>query len=128
MADARPQYQILVVEDTIPMAKLTIMTLQRGGFETIFHAEDGETAIEFLENNEPDLILLDLNLPGISGWGVMEFMESKYSAVIIPVIVTTAMGDSANRVVGKLQNVYKYMVKPFTPHDLIESVEDALNI
>lgn len=128
MADGRPQYQILVVEDTLPMAKLTMMTLQRGGFETIFHAEDGETAIEFLENNAPDLILLDLNLPGISGWGVMEFMESKHGSGNIPVIVTTAMGDSANRVVGKLQNVYKYMVKPFTPHDLIESVEEALNI
>jgi DNA-binding response OmpR family regulator len=128
MLNGRSQYQILVVEDTAPMAKLTMMALQRGGFETFFHAENGEVAIEFLENNMPDLILLDLNLPGVSGWGVMEFMEHKYGTNNIPVIVTTAMGDSANRVVGRLQNVYKYMVKPFTPHDLIEAVESALNL
>ena len=128
MSDGREHARILVVEDTLPMAKLTIMTLQRGGFEAIFHAEDGEAAIEFLENNEPHLVLLYLNLPGVSGWGVAEFMERRYGAGTIPIIVTTAMGDSANRVVGKLQNVYKYMVKPFTPHDLIESVETALGL
>jgi DNA-binding response OmpR family regulator len=128
MLNGRSEYQILVVEDTLPMAKLTMLTLQRAGFEAFFHAEDGETAIDFLEDNLPHLILLDLNLPGISGWGVMDFMEAQYGTDTIPVIITTAMGDSANRVVGRLQNVYRYMVKPFTPQDLIEAVEDALDI
>jgi DNA-binding response OmpR family regulator len=128
MSDGREQAQILVVEDTEAMAKLTMMTLKRGGFETVFHAADGEAAIEYLEQNEPHLILLDLNLPGISGWGVAEFLEHRYGAGNIPVIVTTAMGDSANRVVGRLQNIYRYMVKPFTPQDLIETVEAALGL
>lgn len=128
MSDGRELARILVVEDTEAMAKLTMMTLRRGGFETIFHAEDGEVAIEFLEQNEPHVVLLDLNLPGISGWGVAEFMERRYGSGTIPIIVTTAMGDSANRVVGRLQNVFRYLVKPFTPQDLIATVEEALGL
>jgi DNA-binding response OmpR family regulator len=127
MAEARSEYEILVVEDTPQMAKLTLLSLKRGGFEGI-HVEDGETAIEFLNEKLPNLMLLDLNLPGLSGWDVLEHLVSKHGANAVPVIVTTAYGDSANRVVGKLQEVYKYMVKPFTPMALIEAVEGALGI
>jgi len=127
MAEQRSSYEILVVEDTPAMAQLTMLTLQRGGFKAI-HVEDGETAIEFLGDNLPHLILLDLNLPGISGWDVMEFLVNTHGEGKVPVIVTTAYGDSANRVIGKLQDVYKYMVKPFKPLDLIANIEGALGI
>jgi DNA-binding response OmpR family regulator len=127
MVEARTEYEILVVEDTPQMAKLTLLSLQRGGFQGI-HVEDGETAIEFLNEKLPNLVLLDLNLPGLSGWDVMEHLVNKHGANAVPVIVTTAYGDSANRVVGKLQEVYRYMVKPFTPTALIEAVEGALGI
>jgi DNA-binding response OmpR family regulator len=127
MAEARTDYQILVVEDTPQMAKLTLLSLKRGGFEGIL-VEDGETAIEFLKDKIPNVILLDLNLPGLSGWDVMEYLVTTHGPEAVPVIITTAFGDSANRVVGKLQQVYKYMVKPFTPMALIEAVEGALGI
>ena len=127
MADERTDYEILVVEDTPLMAQLTLMTLQRGGFRAV-HVEDGETAVEFLKEKAPNLMLLDLNLPGMSGWEVMEYLVNTHGAGSVPVIVTTAYGDSANRVVGKLQSVHKYMVKPFEPVALIEAIEQALGI
>lgn len=127
MSAPRSDYKILVVEDTPAMAQLTILTLQRGGFQAI-HVEDGETAIEYLSEKLPHLILLDLNLPGISGWDVMEYLVNTHGEGKVPVIVTTAYGDSANRVIGKLQHIYKYMVKPFKPLDLIANVEGALGL
>jgi len=128
MAIERADYNILVVEDTPPMAKLTLMSLERAGFTGTTLAEDGETAIDFLKEQSPHLVLLDLNLPGISGWDVMEYITDTHGANHFPVIVTTAFGDSPNRVVGRLQNVFKYMVKPFSPQDLTSSVETALGI
>lgn len=127
MSDSRSSFDILVVEDTPAMAKLTLLTLQRGGFSAI-HVEDGETAIEFLGQQMPHLILLDLNLPGISGWDVMQYLTDTHAESEVKVIVTTAYGDAANRVVGKLREVYKYMVKPYQPLDLIATVEGALGI
>lgn len=123
----RSNYNILVIEDTPAMAELTVLTLERGGFNAIL-AEDGESAIKYLGDNLPHLILLDLNLPGLSGWDVLQFLTKTHGVGRVPVIVTSAYGDSANRVIGKLQNVHKYMVKPFKPLDLLASVEDALGL
>jgi len=127
MAQARSDYCILLVEDTPEMAQLTMLTLKRIGF-TANHIDDGLKAVEFLQAQRPDLILLDLNLPGLSGWQVMEHLVEIYGANSVPVIVTSAMGDSANRVIGKLQDVFQYLVKPFPPSALMQAVEKALNI
>ncbi|MEM9954011.1 MAG: response regulator [Chloroflexota bacterium] len=127
MSDNRSDYKILVVEDTPAMAQLTLLTLQRGGFQAV-HVEDGETAIDFLTDKLPHLILLDLNLPGVSGWDVMQYVIKTHGTGKVPVIITTAYGDNANRVIGKLQDVHKYMVKPFKPLDLIATVEEALGL
>ena len=116
----RSDYTILVIEDTPAMADLTMLTLQRGGFDAVL-AEDGESAIKYLGDNLPHLILLDLNLPGVSGWDVMQFLTTTHGSGSVPVIVTSAYGDSTNRVIGKLQNVHKYLVKPFKPSELFSS-------
>jgi two-component system alkaline phosphatase synthesis response regulator PhoP len=127
MANDRSDFLILLVEDTPEMAQLTQLTLQRYGFES-YHVADGDQAIAFLREYRPHLVLLDLNLPGISGWQVLEYMTDLYGEGSVPVIVTTAQGDSANRVIGKLQEVVRYLVKPFAPNQLAEAVEKALGI
>jgi DNA-binding response OmpR family regulator len=127
MATERANIQVLVVEDNPQMAQLTTMSVERGGF-SVTHVEDGESAIEYLSDHQPHLVLLDLNLPGVSGWDVMDFISKTYGSQQFPVIVTTAYGDTANRVVGKLQGVYKYLVKPFKPTELMEIVEEALQL
>lgn len=123
MSEAEPI--ILIVEDSPEYAMLTQTMLKRFGYVT-HHAADGEDAVVYLESHKPALVLLDLNLPGMSGWDVLEHLVEIHGKDVIPVVVTTAYSDSANRVVGKLQEVYKYLVKPFSPAELRETVEGAL--
>lgn len=123
---SRSDYDILVVEDTLEFAKLTLLTLERYGYDNAHHAENGEEALRYIEEKRPACVLLDLNLPGKSGWQVLDELKAKHGE--LPVIVTTAQSDHANRVVGKLQEVYKYLVKPFSPQDLVKTIDDALGL
>ncbi|MCU0514945.1 MAG: response regulator [Anaerolineae bacterium] len=118
---------ILMVEDTPEFAQLTRLTLKRIGLSVV-HAPTGEEAVAYLQQQQPHLLLLDLNLPGMSGWQVLEHMVALYGAGSVPVIVTSAYSDGANRVIGKLQNVYKYLIKPFQPRELLLTVQQALNL
>lgn len=121
------EIEVLIVEDTPEFARLTQLTLKRIGLSS-HHAMDGENAVDYLQKHRPDLVLLDLNLPGMSGWQVLDQIIALYGERTIPVIVTTAYSDGANRVIGKLQNVYKYMIKPFQPRELILVVQQALGL
>lgn len=127
MTDNRSDYTILVVEDTELLAQLIIDSLKHAGFQAV-HAIDGEAALEYLATTTPDLMLLDLNLPGLSGWDVMKHMVAEKGEDAVPVIVTTAYGDPANRVIGKLQHVKDYLVKPFEVPALIRTVEEVLGL
>lgn len=120
-------YVVLVVEDTVEFAKLTMMMLQRIGLKSV-HAEDGDAAVEYITHNRPDLVLLDLNLPGASGWEVLEHLYAMHGDRSVPVIVTSAYSDGANRLVGRLQDVRHYLIKPFPAQALTQSVMEALNL
>jgi len=117
---------ILIVEDTPDFARLTQLTLKRFGYES-YHVIDGEEAVAFMDEGRPDVVLMDLNLPGMSGWQVLEYLNYRFGEGNVPVIVTSAYSDTANRTMGKLQGIYKYLIKPFSPQDLVETIEEALN-
>lgn len=123
---AKSQPIILIVEDTLDFAEMTMHILERIGIQA-FHTMTALEAIDFINQQCPDLILLDLNLPGMSGWEVLKHLNES-NIENVPVIVTSAYSDSANRLVGKLQNVYKYMIKPFPPQDLMQTVREVLNL
>ncbi|PJF40666.1 MAG: response regulator [Chloroflexi bacterium] len=120
--------QVLIVEDTQDTADLMMLTLQRLGVET-FHAPDGYVALEFLENNTPDLMLLDIGLPGMSGWDVLEAIKEHDPDNSFPVIVLTAFADPTNKLIGKFQNrVHQYITKPFEMKHLQEVVREVLSL
>lgn len=123
MADKRT---ILLVEDTPELAGFIVLALKRLGYEPVHH-DTGEAAVVYLDQSCPDVVLLDLNLPGMSGWEVLEAMNKRWGKDKIPVIVMTAYSDSANRVIGKLQNVCDYLVKPFKIDTLRQTIERALD-
>lgn len=124
---AAEQPIILIVEDTLDFAQMTIHALRRIGLE-VTHVTNAEDANLFISQQRPDLVLLDLNLPGKSGWEVLKYLKSTYGEDKVPVIVTSAYSDGANRLVGKLEDVYRYMIKPFPPQDLLATVRAALNM
>lgn len=120
-------YRVLIVEDKHEFANIARVVLTRAGIDS-HHAATGEAAIAWLQTERPDLILLDLYLEdNITGWNVLECATEKYGQNSIPVIVTTAHNDPANRLVGKLQDIAGYLVKPFTGQQLLDAINVARN-
>lgn len=120
-------FNVLLVEDTLMLAEMIMEALKKVPEIDTHLSTNGNAAVEYLDRHQPDLVLLDLNLPGRSGWQVMEFMKNKYGDGI-KVVVMTAQSDSANKLVGKLQGVEKYMVKPISPQEMISTIREVLQI
>lgn len=126
-APGQRHLHILLVEDEPDFAQMTMTILKHYGYEA-HHALTARKAITHLQENKPDLILLDLNLPGQSGWQVLEETRRLYGQCGVPVIVTTAYSDEMNRLVGWLHKVDHYLVKPFTPVELKRVIERVLGV
>ena len=118
----------LIIEDTPDLADLLEVTLKRLGLQVMV-ARRGSHALNQIEEAMPDVILLDIHLPDMTGWKVLEALKEKRGlpgAKNPAVIVITAYGDPANRLVGKLQGVHQYLVKPLKPEEVEEVVQRAL--
>lgn len=114
--------KILVVDDEDRIRRLIRMYLEREDF-LIEEAEDGEEALELALNNDYDLILLDVMMPEMDGIEVCEELRKEKST---PVIMLTAKGEEANRVQGFEVGADDYIVKPFSPREVILRVKAIL--
>lgn len=119
---------VLIVEDTTELAEVIQATLERMNMKTVHETHGSKALSRFAELN-PDVVLLDIGLPDISGWQFLEGMKEKRKDTdkMPVVIVITAYGDPANRLVGKLQGVHDYLVKPFTADEVEKVVQRALS-
>lgn len=126
--EGRQQPLVLIVEDAIELARLIQITLNRNQIRSVIETH-GQRALERYHEMRPDVVLLDLGLPDMTGWKVLEgIREAVNGKTEMPVvIVISAYSDAANRLVGKLQNVHGYLVKPFTSEDVTQAVRRALN-
>lgn len=115
-------HNILVVDDEERIRKLLRMYLEREGY-TIDEAENGEEALEKSLANNYDIILLDLMLPGMDGLEVCTEIRKRKAT---PIIMLTARGEEANRVEGFEAGTDDYVVKPFSPRELIHRVKAVL--
>lgn len=124
MTDERQERQqkILVVDDEERIRRLLRMYLERENY-LIDEAEDGETALELALANDYDLILLDLMLPGMDGVEVCARLREKKAT---PVIMLTAKGEESNRIQGFEAGTDDYVVKPFSPREVIFRVKALL--
>ena len=113
--------RILIVEDDEAIANLLRMNLMKSGYECEM-AEDGEKAADLLEVNFYDLVILDIMLPKMNGYEVLEYAKS----LEIPVIFLTAMGETAQRVRGLRMGAEDYICKPFEITELLARVETVL--
>lgn len=127
LSDSRV-FRVLIVEDTIDLALIVRLTLERLGLQ-VWHATQGEQALELFYAQCPDVVLLDLALPDITGWRLLEEMRRvPHSGAAPAFVVITAYGDATNRLVGKLQGVDGYLVKPFKLADIENAVMSALHL
>ena len=112
---------ILIVDDERPIAELIELTLLQAGYQCEI-ALDGDTAADKIEVGHYDLILLDIMLPGVSGYELMQYIQPTGT----PVIFLTAKGILADRVRGLRMGADDYIVKPFEPLELLARVESVL--
>jgi len=116
------QHSILVVDDEERIRRLLRMYLEKEHY-TIDEAEDGETALRMALENDYDLILLDVMLPGMDGVDVCSQLRLKKAT---PIIMLTAKGEESNRVQGFEVGADDYVVKPFSPREVIYRVKAIL--
>ena len=116
---------IWCVEDDDSIRDIEMYALQSAGYETRGF-EDGESFRTALQKEQPDLVLLDLMLPGVDGMELLTGMRSSPTQKNIPVIITTAKGNEYDRVKGLDQGADYYLVKPFGVMELISTVKAVL--
>jgi DNA-binding response OmpR family regulator len=114
--------RILVVEDDRTVAEVVARYLERDGFE-VETVEDGIAALEMVASSPPDLMILDLMLPGLDG---LEVFRRVRSFAPLPVIMLTARGDENDRVMGLELGADDYVGKPFSPRELTARVKSVL--
>ncbi len=120
---------VLLIEDSEEFATIVRETLRRIQIDVV-HARDGNTGRDMLLKYRPGVILLDINLPDMTGWNVLDLFKPEFETMSEDerprIIVLTAYNDAANRLVGKLQEVYRFLVKTTTPLELQQVVREAL--
>ena len=117
---------VLIVDDE-PMARTLLrLMLVRAGFN-VSEAEDGFDALEKVKRNRPDIILLDVMMPGMDGFSVCETLRSESETAALPVIMLSAKTDLNSVNKGLQVGATKYLTKPISPEELTRHVTDALD-
>jgi len=114
--------RILVVDDEAPMRALLRLFLEQNGF-AVSEAEDGHAALARARAEQPDLILLDIMMPGLDGWQVCRMLREESD---VPIIMLTARDDIRDRVAGFDAGADDYLVKPFAEEELMARIRAVL--
>ncbi|MBE6885428.1 MAG: response regulator transcription factor [Oscillospiraceae bacterium] len=117
-----PLGKILVVDDDINICELLRLYLEKEGFHVLM-ANDGEQALAKFGKENPDLILLDIMLPGLDGWQVCREIRKKSN---VPIIMLTAKGETFDKVLGLELGADDYVVKPFDTKEIVARVKAVL--
>ena len=117
--------RILIVEDDLPTVELLKFTLQSEGFDVVV-VYDGIAALRSVEKENPDLILLDVMIPGVDGFEVCQLIKHNIKLMRIPVIMVTAKVRKEDRALGLEKGADDYIAKPFDPMDLVAHVRKFL--
>ncbi len=116
---------VLVVDDEKDILDVVEFNLTQSGFN-VHVAPDGRTAVEFAREHKPDLILLDLMLPDLSGTEVLRLLRANPSTRDIPIVFLTARGEEIDRIVGFELGADDYVTKPFSVRELVLRVKAVL--
>src|SRR5438067_11696766 len=120
--DNEPVETVLVVDDEPIVRDVVVRYLRHAGYETL-EAGDGDTARALIERQSPSLVVLDVMLPGTSGLELCRWIRSRGE---LPVILLTARGEEADRIVGLELGADDYVTKPFSPRELTARVKTVL--
>ena len=114
--------RILIVDDDRPSLKMTAFLLREEGY-TVFTAENGRDALRMIDEKTPDLLVLDVMMPGMDGWEVTRQLRRTTN---LPIIILSAKGEITDRVFGLDLGADDYLAKPFEPSELLARVRAVL--
>ena len=117
--------RVLVIDDEPPIRLLCRVNLEAEGME-VLEASDGPTGLEMARNDEPDVILLDVMMPGLDGWQVAEELIDGERTNAIPIIFLTARAELRDRARGLDLGGVDYVTKPFNPVELAPLVRELI--
>jgi DNA-binding response OmpR family regulator len=117
---------VLVVDDDPDVCDLVTYKLEQSGFE-VRRASDGDAALREVALRIPDLVLLDIMMPGISGLEVLERLRADQATAVIPVVMLTAKAQENDVERGFQLGADDYVVKPFSPRELVRRVTAVLS-
>jgi DNA-binding response OmpR family regulator len=118
--------RILIAEDERDIRELIIFTLEFGGFQ-VLSATNGEEAVELARQHRPDLIILDVRMPKMTGYEACRLLKSQEETRSIPVVFLSAKGQEAEIRQGMEAGADAYILKPFAPDELIRQVRAILD-
>jgi two-component system alkaline phosphatase synthesis response regulator PhoP len=119
-----PAKSILVIDDEPSIGRVVQFKLQQEGFK-VRVATDGLEGLAYMKEEKPDLILLDLMMPGMDGFEVCRRLRAAPETVATPVIILTARGQEMDRIRGIELGVLDFFTKPFSPQKLLERVKEV---
>jgi DNA-binding response OmpR family regulator len=117
--------RVLVIDDEPPIRLLCRVNLEAEGME-VLEASDGPTGLEKARNDEPDVILLDVMMPGLDGWQVAEELIDGDRTNTIPIVFLTARAEARDRARGLDLGGIDYVTKPFNPVELAPLVRELI--
>jgi DNA-binding response OmpR family regulator len=127
-SQANPNRTIVCIEDDPAMIELISLILKGKGFD-LRGATSAQQGLDMISRDRPDLVLLDIMMPEMSGWDVYQRMKADPQMKDIPVIIVTARAATIDRVLGlNIAKVDDYITKPFSPSVLLGSISKVLGI
>jgi len=115
--------KILVIDDEDDILDFVERVLKDAGF-VVYKAKDAKQGLTVLQTEKIDLILLDIMLPEMDGWQVMQMLKSEERLKKIPVAMLTARVDAYDKIIGLKEGAVDYICKPFTADDLLKRIND----
>jgi len=117
--------KILIVEDEKDIVKMLEYNLKKEGYRVI-HTGDGDIALSMARREKPELIILDLMLPGLDGLEVCKVLKKDETTSFIPIIMLTAKSQESDKIIGLELGADDYMTKPFSPRELLARIKAVL--
>ena len=121
-----PKIRVLIAEDENNLRDVLALQLKHAGYEVI-EAADGEQALELATRNLPDMILLDVMMPRLTGFEVCERLRASFSTRHIPIIILTAKAELPDKVAGLENGANDYVTKPWARKELLQRIKNALD-
>lgn len=113
---------ILIVDDSPVMRGLVRAALVGGGYSNLREAEDGQIALEMVQEQLPDIIITDLNMPNMDGLELVEALRGREECAGLPIIMLTTEGGDGKRTSGRQAGVTGWLTKPCDPATLVKAV------